>query len=122
VRPLVAEWDAARARIAAAMAERAKLARDRARAGAETLALAGERGITAESFAAWTTLRLGAGRRTRKLAPLLLGRRYGHRRRTRQTRSLLVAWLSSGGLGFSGDGLSLRFGRRMQPPSRHFSQ
>jgi type II restriction/modification system DNA methylase subunit YeeA len=71
VRPLAAEWDAARARIAAAMAERAELARERSGAGADALALAGERGITAESLAAKTTLRRAADRRTRKLAALL---------------------------------------------------
>ena len=73
MRPLVAEWDAARARVAAAMAERAELPRERSGAGAEALALARERGIKAESLATKTTLRRAADRRTRKLAALLSG-------------------------------------------------
>ena len=71
VRPLLAEWDTARALIAAAMAERAELTKERSSVGTEALALAGQRGITAQSLAVKTTLRRASERRTRKLAALL---------------------------------------------------
>lgn len=74
VRPLLAEWDAARARISAAMDERATLtreAREAGGAGAEALMLADSGGITAASRAAKTALRRAGERRTRKLAELM---------------------------------------------------
>lgn len=74
VRPLLAEWDAARARISAAMDERAVLTREAREAGgigAEALMLADSEGITAASRAAKTALRRAGERRTKKLAELM---------------------------------------------------
>ncbi len=76
VRPLLAEWDAARANIAAAMQERANLTHE-ARAGAaasvEAVALVGQGGITAESRAVKTSQRREADKRTKRRAALLVG-------------------------------------------------
>ncbi|HBK06334.1 MAG TPA: class I SAM-dependent DNA methyltransferase [Acetobacteraceae bacterium] len=74
VRPLLAEWDAARARISAAMEERARLTREARESGgtsAEALMLADSGGITAASRAAKTTLRRAADRRAKRLGELL---------------------------------------------------
>jgi type II restriction/modification system DNA methylase subunit YeeA len=74
VRPLLAEWEAARERIAAALGEREELLSEAKASGAvsaEALALAGPGGITAETRAAKTTLRREADRRRKKLAALL---------------------------------------------------
>ena len=74
VRPLLAEWEAARLRIAAAMDGRAALLRDARESGAssaEALVLAGAEGITVESRAAKSTMRRVADRRSKKLAALL---------------------------------------------------
>ena len=74
VRPLLAEWETARLRIAAAMDERAAILRDAKESGAsgaEALVLAGAVGITVESRAARATIRRAAHRRTKTLAALL---------------------------------------------------
>ncbi|TCZ61302.1 class I SAM-dependent DNA methyltransferase [Roseicella aquatilis] len=72
VRPLLVEWGATRARIAAALEARAALLREaRAPAMAEAAVLAGAEAITAESRAARTSLRRAADRRARKMAELL---------------------------------------------------
>jgi len=74
VRPLLAEWEATRSKIAAAMDERANLLRatkESGSASAEALVLVGAGSITRESRAAKATMRRGADRRTKKMAALL---------------------------------------------------
>ncbi len=74
VRPLLAEWEAARLGIAAAMDERAALVRDARESGgtsAEAQVLAGAKGINVASRAARTTMRRVADQRSKKMAALL---------------------------------------------------
>lgn len=72
MRPLLAEWQATKARIEAAMNERATLLREGAMVpDGAALVLAGADSITAESRAAKAALRKAADRRKRRLAALL---------------------------------------------------
>ncbi len=74
VRPLLAQWETARLRVAGAMDERAALIRDARESGAtraQAQVLADAEGITAESRAAKTSLRRAADRQSKKLAALL---------------------------------------------------
>lgn len=74
MRPLLAEWEAARVRIAAATDERAALLREARESGvssAEALVLAGADGINVESRAAKSAMRRAADRRSKRLTALL---------------------------------------------------
>ena len=71
VRPLMAEWQTARTKIAAAMDERARLTREAGAPGDAARVLTESDGVTAASRAARTAMRRAAEQRTRRLAFLL---------------------------------------------------
>lgn len=73
-RPLLAEWDAVKGRISAAMTERASLVKESmapAEAKEHALVLAGAESITAESRAAKGALKKAAERRAKRITALL---------------------------------------------------
>jgi methylase of polypeptide subunit release factors len=71
VRPLLAEWESARGKIAAALEERARLAREANEPGDDARVLAEATGINAASRAARAAMRRTAEQRARRLAELL---------------------------------------------------